>query len=86
MENGENWGDLRGLEEGGLMSRPEASFASGDPTDYPNWARILLELERVEKRRLGFVPKRIGNHGLYGWNGYPHPRFSTVTTCVHVVE
>jgi hypothetical protein len=56
MENGENWGDLRGLEEGGLMSRPEASFASGDPTDYPNWARILLELKLVEKRRLGFVP------------------------------
>jgi hypothetical protein len=86
MENGENWGDLRGLEEGGLMSRPEASFASGDPTDYPNWDWILLELERVEKRCLGFVRKRIGNHGLYDWNGYPHPRFSTVTTCVRVVE
>jgi hypothetical protein len=86
MENGENWGDLRGLEDGGLMLRPDGSFVSGDPTDYLNWARILLDLERVEKRRVGFVPKRIGKHGLYGWNGYPYPRSSTIPTCVRVIE
>jgi hypothetical protein len=32
------------------MLRPEGSFVSGDPADYPDWDRILLEVKRVEKR------------------------------------
>ena len=68
------------------MLRPEDPIVSGDTADYPNWGRILSRVERVETRRVGSVPKRIGKPGLTGWNDYPYPRFRTVPTFVRVIE
>lgn len=62
------------------MLGPEDSITAEVSTDYPNWARILIQVKCVETRRCGFVPERTGNSGSLSRNAVlthistPHER------------